>query len=575
MPTDLPVSQNPLRTRADVERALIGLLEPVMVHFTDGDAGLRLGDFAAHYGGDAARVEAFSRMLWGLAPLWAHSGETRFFERFRRGLIHGTDPAHPAYWGEVGDCDQKIVEMASIALTLMLDGERLALDERESANLHAWLGQINARRVPLNNWLFFRVLVNAAFCRMGWAWDRERVEEDFRLLDGYYLGGGWYCDGQPTQLDYYIPFGMHFYGLVYARFMGEEDPERCRILRERGRAFAEDFLYWFEPGGAAVPFGRSLTYRFGQGAFFSALALAGVEAVDWGVMKSRVLANLRWWLAQPVLSGDGLLTVGYAYPNLCMSENYNAPGSPYWGLKTFLCLAFPEDHPFWKSEEKVPELKSRRLIPQARMLLCRDEKQVQMFPAGQHCVNQLGNCAAKYEKLCYSTRFGFSVSRGDSLEEGAFDNCMAFSEAGEERWRMGRGFISFEVSGTAARRTYFPMRGVSVTVAVTPDFPSHRREYTITTDRPIDAADGGFAIPAERDGVPFADDMVEWSEHGVAARFPWGVSAIRSVEGGGEPLLVKAFPNTNVLSPLTRIPTLRFRLGAGTHRIVTVVTGDV
>lgn len=66
------------------------------------------------------------------------------------------------------------------------------------------------------------------------------------------------------------------------------------------------------------------------------------------------------------------------------------------------------------------------------------------------------------------------------------------------------------------------MRGVTVEVTVAPSFPSHRREYHITTDRPIEVVDSGFAIPAELDGRRYREDMVEWTAHGVAARFPWG-----------------------------------------------------
>ena len=58
-----PLSQNPLRTRADAERALLQILEPVKDRFTQGNAGLHLGDFAAHYGEASAHMEAFSRML--------------------------------------------------------------------------------------------------------------------------------------------------------------------------------------------------------------------------------------------------------------------------------------------------------------------------------------------------------------------------------------------------------------------------------------------------------------------------------------------------------------------------------
>ncbi|MCI9241912.1 MAG: DUF2264 domain-containing protein [Lawsonibacter sp.] len=374
----------PLRTRADVERALLQLLEPVKDRFTEGNAGLHLGDFAVHYGERSARMEAFSRMLWGLAPLWSQGGGLKYLPLFREGLANGTDLEHPAYWGPVAGCDQKIVEMDAIATTLMLCGGRLAPSEREAR-------------------------------------------------------------------------------------------------------FAQDYLYWFEDGGRAVPFGRSLTYRFGQCAFFSALSFAGVEALPWGVVKSRVLGNLRDWFAQPIFSSDCLLTVGYGYPNLCVGENYNAPGSPYWALKAFLCLALPEEHPFWRAEEEIPSLDPLRSLPKARMLIARPGGQVQLFPAGQSCVCQLGQVGPKYEKLVYSSRFGFSVPRGDSLEEGAFDSCLAVSEAGEDRWRTQRGFDAFQVGENYTWRRFSPMRGVTVEVTVAPCFPSHRREYRITTDRPISA----------------------------------------------------------------------------------------
>ncbi|MCI9368026.1 MAG: DUF2264 domain-containing protein, partial [Oscillospiraceae bacterium] len=71
---ELPIHQNPLRTRKDVERALLQLLEPVKGRFTAGNAGLKLGAHAAHYGEGSARMEAFSRMLWGLGPLCQNAG---------------------------------------------------------------------------------------------------------------------------------------------------------------------------------------------------------------------------------------------------------------------------------------------------------------------------------------------------------------------------------------------------------------------------------------------------------------------------------------------------------------------
>ncbi|WP_375803652.1 DUF2264 domain-containing protein, partial [Enterobacter kobei] len=47
-----------------------------------------------------------------------------------------------------------------------------------------------------------------------------------------------------------------------------------------------------------------------------------------------VLRHLRWWQQQSIVDRDGILTLGFAYPNLAMCEDYNSPGSPYWALKT-------------------------------------------------------------------------------------------------------------------------------------------------------------------------------------------------------------------------------------------------
>ena len=59
-------------------------------------------------------------------------------------------------------------------------------------------------------------------------------------------------------------------------------------------------------------------------------------------MKGIIVRNLNWWLARPIFDRDGVLTIGYGYPQQYMAEQYNAPGSPYWGLKVFLLLALPD-----------------------------------------------------------------------------------------------------------------------------------------------------------------------------------------------------------------------------------------
>ena len=69
------------------------------------------------------------------------------------------------------------------------------------------------------------------------------------------------CIRDRPQKDYYVSFGIHFYCLLYARFMEKEDPEHTALFKERSKTFSESFIYWFDDEGKALPFGRSLTYR--------------------------------------------------------------------------------------------------------------------------------------------------------------------------------------------------------------------------------------------------------------------------------------------------------------------------
>ena len=181
------------------------------------------------------------------------------------------------------DRDQRLVEMAAIGLALLLVPHEVwePLDGDAKDRLARWLDTINTLGIVDSNWLWFRVIVNLGLAQVGADHDEAAMNAALDRLDDFYLGDGWYSDGLTEQRDYYIPFAMHFYSLVYAKLAGDYDPRRAGIYTERAAAFAQDFVNWFAADGAALPFGRSLSYRFAQGAFWGALAFADLEALPW------------------------------------------------------------------------------------------------------------------------------------------------------------------------------------------------------------------------------------------------------------------------------------------------------
>lgn len=576
---NLPIAGNPLQTREDLQNAVRQLIDPLKPYYSKGRARVHFANTSAAYEDKVAGLEGFSRVLWGLVPLVAGGAESEIWDIVIQGIKSGTDPSHEEYWGAIHDYDQRIVEMAAFGLTLALAPDKLwgVLNPSERQNLAGWLGQINARKAYDCNWLFFAVLVNLGLKAVGAPYDNEVMEQNIERIDAFYLSDGWYADGVTAHSDYYVPFAIYYYGLFYAKIMENEDPVRSSLYKSRAAKFAEQFIYWFAEDGSALPYGRSLAYRFSQSAFWSAMAYAGVEAFSMGEMKGIILRNLRWWFKQPIFQNDGTLTIGYAYPNLIMAENYNSPGSPYWALKTFLPLALGDEHPFWQAEElPLPPLDRLSIQEQPHLVICRQEENHHLiaFNAGHPFTNEHTHTSAKYEKFAYSNVFGFSVPRAEwGLAQGAFDSMLALSE-GDNLYRVKRKNEQHSINGNVLYTMWKPWAEVEVKTWIIAGSPWHIRVHRIHTGRPLDAADGGFALGLESlEGQPrnFASES---DGQAAIAACSWGVSGIRLLYGSGKPELLYPNSNTNLMNPRTVIPTLKTSMEPGIHWLATAVFAE-
>lgn len=560
----------PLESKADFQALLGQMIDPLKPCYIE--AGVKIGDTAACYGPETVALEGFLRPLWGLAPYWAGGGgRTGLETAYARGLAAGTNPDRPAYWGGFWNGDQRFVEMAALAYGLLVAPEVLwePLSPSERDRLARWLYAINQYELPVCNWICFRVLVNVALRARGCAWDAQKLAAALEEWDSFYLGDGWYQDGDSGQKDYYVSFALHYYGLLYARFCGESDPPRAETFRSRAARFARDFVYWFDSDGTALPYGRSLTYRFAQAAFFSACALAGVDPFPPGVLKGLIVRHLQHWMQAPIFDRAGLLTIGYGYPNLLMAEKYNAPGSPYWALKIFAVLALPDNDPFWQiPAAPLPPLEPQRLLGLAGMLIRRYTNHTTAYTSGEMSANDLGHFPEKYSKFAYDTKFAFCVSRSNlSLAEAAPDSMLAFVVDGFVYVR--RGCLRAEVTGTAVATVWSPCRGITVTTRIEPTPSGHRRRHEVEAEYPCIAYDCAFAVatnvPGDRSGTT-ADTAFSCCDAAGCS--------IRCTGGGGQPVLLGTDPNANLIHNMTRIPAIRFDLGPGRRCLSTEIQAD-
>jgi len=561
-----PLHGNPLETRADVEKALRDLFQPLLPYFAEGGARVRLDAAGAHFDRAAADLEGFARPLWGLTPLAAGGGAFDHWDLYRRGLANGTDPEHPEYWGQVNSTDQRMVELAAIGFTLRMLPQLAwePLPQRAKDNLAAYLKHARKFDYADNNWKFFRILVDLGLEQCGVDFDRSLTGKYLEELEGFYIGDGWYRDGNVRRIDHYIPFAMHFYGLLYAK-LAKGDEQRAAAYRERARLFAKDIRHWFDDEGGTLAFGRSLTYRFACGGFWGALAFADLEALPWGEIKGQFLRHLRWWRNLPIAGRDGILSVGYGYPNLFMSEGYNSAGSPYWALKAFLPLALPENHPFWTAEETAAVVDDQpKPLRHPGMVMMHTPGNVVALSSGQQN-RQMRAGAEKYAKFVYSSRYAFSVEVDErAYQNGAFDGSLALSDDGRH-YRVRETNEMAQIAGDSLFAVWKPWTDVTVETWLVPANPWHLRVHRVTTPRTLHSTEGGFAIGrADLE----ADTRVYELGRGVA-RGATDLSAIVDLGGQRDGRAHRAPPNSNLIVSKTIVPQLRGEIGQGTTVLIT------
>ncbi|MCP2137634.1 hypothetical protein J2S28_004737 [Rhizobium sp. SLBN-94] len=569
-----PLHGNPLKTRADVRRALDDSFAPLLPYFSQGSARVTLSGAAAHFDRAAADLEGFARPLWGIAPLALSGDHFDHWPLLAQGIANGTDPSHPEYWGDVRQKDQRLVELAAIGFALRLAPQHLwePLSDVQKDNVRRYLLTARERNYADNNWKFFRVMVDMALDHLGIEFDRSLTEAFQKELDEFYIADGWYRDGNYRRIDHYIAFAMHFYSLIYAK-LSKPDDAYAERYRERARLFAGDFASWFDEDGGTLAFGRSMTYRFACGGFWAGLAFADEEALPWGEIKGLYLQHLRWWAKKPIADRDGVLSIGYAYPQLTMSESYNSAGSPYWAFKAFLPLALPENHPFWLAEEKQPETSANpKPLAHPGMVMMRATGNVTALSSGQENLSMRGG-PEKYAKFAYSSRYGFGVEVDErGFRTNGFDNMLAFSEDGLH-YRVRETNEKVLLAGESLRATWKPFPDVDVETTLVAAGDWHVRLHRIRSTGLLSVTEGGFAI-SRNDG-----DRDAVSEEAGRATADCGADISAIIDLGSSIIrhgvALKALPNTNLINAKTTVPQLRGEIPAGETLLACAVFAGV
>lgn len=344
-------------TRAHWEALADRQLDAVLPYATPGFAQYRLPGRTSWSGVVLDGLEGYARTFLLASFRIAGAGgdvSPYLIERYAEGLMAGTDPESTEAWPALTDCSQQMVEAASIAIGLHETRPWIwdRLGVRAQERVVDWLSGFVGARTWENNWRLFQVVSEQFLASVGAPYSRSDIDGGLDRIEDWYVGDGWYTDGDGRNFDYYIGWAMHLYPLMWARIAGPEgDGGRAKVYRERLARFLTTYPQFFGADGAPVHQGRSLAYRLATAAPVWMGALADCTPLAPGLTRRLASGVARHFVERGAPDRRGLLPLGWYDTFLPATQPYSGPASPYWASKGFLGLLLPAEHPAWTERE--------------------------------------------------------------------------------------------------------------------------------------------------------------------------------------------------------------------------------
>ena len=251
-------------------------------------------------------------------------------------------------------CYQQTVETAALVICLWLSKEEIwdTYTKEEKDSIAAFLSDFaHANTVP-QNWRLFNMLDLAFLYMNGYPIDEDIMRDHAQNILAYYVGDGWYRDGQ--CFDYYSCWAFNMYTAIWNNWYGyEKEPYIAAKFEENSNELMKTYPDFFDRDGFTNMWGRSGIYRNAATSAFDGNLLMKNSTVDPGLARRICSGSLLQFLTRDDFLWEGVPTLGFYGPFAPLLQGYSCAESPMWLAKALLCLHLPQDHPFWTAKEKL------------------------------------------------------------------------------------------------------------------------------------------------------------------------------------------------------------------------------
>jgi hypothetical protein len=316
--------------------------------------------------GRVVYMEVFGRLMAGISP-WLtlpedNTPEGKMRKKLReyalKSYTHAVDPNSKDFllWDKEG---QVLVDAAFIANSFLRAPEQLwhPLDSLTKARYVQQFKSLRWVDPPYTNWLLFSAMVETFLLSIDEDYDAYRIHSAIRKIDEWYVGDGWYSDGEHFAFDYYNSYVIQpMYTEILEVLVKKNKiakPRELEIATKRMQRYSLILERMVSPEATFPLFGRSMTYRM---AVFQPLTLLAwkenlpKELSDGQVRNALTCVMKRMFSIEGNFNKEGFLQLGFAGHQPGLADWYTNNGSLYMTSLVFLPLGLPADHSFWTAK---------------------------------------------------------------------------------------------------------------------------------------------------------------------------------------------------------------------------------
>ena len=249
-------------------------------------------------------------------------------------------------------CFQQTVETCALVICLWISKTQIwdTYTKEERDIIASFLSNYaHASTVP-QNWRLFNMLDMAFLHMEGYSIDKAIMLDHAQAILNYYVGDGWYRDGQ--CFDYYSCWAFNVYAPLWNVWYGyEQEPYLAGKFEEYSNRLMETYGDFFDEDGHTNMWGRSNIYRNAATSAFAGNLFLRNSAVNPGLARRISSGSLMQFLGREDFLVNGIPSIGFYGQFSPLVQGYSCAESPFWLGKAFLCLYFPATHPFWTAKE--------------------------------------------------------------------------------------------------------------------------------------------------------------------------------------------------------------------------------